>query len=130
MHFYEKEEHVYLCRHIGIILDHKPSWNLHLNYITQRAVASLWQSKRLFKNTWRLSPKIYVTELWSRFNLTTVQEQLTKHQKLNIEPLHIHMESLASWPQWKWFKNVTPQKSPWEAVSKFSNEIAYLNEDF
>ena len=86
----------YSAKYLGVILDQKLSWKLHLEKVGQKAVAALGSCKRTLGKRWGISPKVtywlYTAVVrpsilygaivwWTRANLSTGQTKLASIQR-------------------------------------------------
>lgn len=84
-------------KYLGIILDAKLNWNLHLDQAVQKATTALWVSRKTFGMKWGLKPKmiswIYSAIIrprltyaalvwWPKTKQKTAQKKLEKLQRL------------------------------------------------
>lgn len=84
-------------KYLGVILDNKLNWNLHLDQIISKATNALWISKKTFGNKWGLKPKmihwIYTAIVrprityaslvwWPKTKVKYAQKKLEKLQRL------------------------------------------------
>lgn len=84
-------------KYLGVTLDRKLTFGVHIENKCSAALRALWQCRRSFGATWGLSPKvtrwIYTAMIrpalcyasiawWHRAKLTTVKQQLTRVQRL------------------------------------------------
>lgn len=84
-------------KYLGVHLDGKLTWKIHVDAVVRRATAAFWTMRACFGKTWGLSPKImrwmYITVIrpmitygcvvwWRRCMLSTCQQLLSKTQRL------------------------------------------------
>lgn len=84
-------------KYLGVILDDKLNWNLHLEQVISKATIALWVSKNTFGKKWGLKPKmihwIYTVIVrprvvyaalvwWPKTKQSTAQKKLEKLQRL------------------------------------------------
>jgi len=142
--FFGKQIHLSeFVKHLRVYLEPKGYFNLHLKIKIRKAIATLWQCRRSYGISHGLSPKIlhwiytaivrsrlsYASLIWwPRCRISTVQQQLSKMQRLaltgitgamktaptaalevimNIEPLHVHIEAKARSTALKMIKTST-----------------------
>lgn len=82
---------------LGVLLDEKLNWNIHLEQVVNKATNALWISRKTFGKHWGLKPKmiqwIYTAIIkprityaalvwWPKTKQTTTQKKLEKLQRL------------------------------------------------
>jgi hypothetical protein len=45
-------------KYLGVILDEKLNWNIHIDHRMQKATITFWQCRRAIGKTWELKPKV------------------------------------------------------------------------
>jgi len=56
--FVEKLTRIHEVKHVGVVLDGKVTWREHLQQKYNKAVALLWQCRRIVGKTWKIIPRI------------------------------------------------------------------------
>lgn len=87
------------AKYLGLHLDPKLNWNIHIQKRLQKATITLWNCRRMFGTNWGLKPRvlcwIYTAIVrpmisygavvwWPRCHIGSIQNQLTKVQRLAL----------------------------------------------